>query len=503
MRLPALILLFAAVLPTLSFAGAAPLPKPQDPLTPPKIEVVSPDSLVRVNSSNQAYDFFHPWAKKSPYLRRGLGVVLSGGRVLVTAELVANHTYVELEKPGSAEKSPAEVVAVDYDCNLALLKPTNEEFIKGAKPVEISKGARAGDTAEIMQLESNGAVALTPAVVTTVAVSDYPMDHLALLVYRMSAPLQNRDGSFTIPAMKDGELLGLLMRYDSRSQTAEVIPPPVITHFLADAELPEYPGFPRAGLSFATTRDPQLRRYIDLKENGGVYVTDVVAGSPAEKAGIAKGDVILAVKGKPVDQDGNYEDSDYGKISFSHLTNTLSRSGETVDMTVLRKGEKQTLQVKLEPADPATIISEAYLMNKQPRYLIVGGLVFEELSRPYLQEWGNGWRKEAPQKLVYLDAYQDELPKDHGKIVFLSQVLPGPTTVGYERLEHLVVTKVNGVEVKNLNDLAKALTTPQDGFQKIEFDEDPKAIYLDAAEAEQANQQLQETYSIPALQNLK
>ena len=50
-----------------------------------------------------------------------------------------------------------------------------------------------------------------------------------------------------------------------------------------------------------------------------------VAGS-----GIEKGDVVLKVDGQAVDQDGNYKDADYGKISISHLFSTKHFDGETV-----------------------------------------------------------------------------------------------------------------------------------------------------------------------------
>ena len=226
--------------------------------------------------------------KEGPFLRRGLGVVLQGGQILVTAELVANRTYVELEKAGSAEKSPAEIIVVDYDCNLALLRPADSTFLKDAKPLTLDTGASVGDRASILQLESNGLIADTPGVITTITVAGYPLDHLALLTYRISAPLQNREGSFTIPAIRDGRLLGLLMRYDSRSQTADVIAAPVIAHFLDDAKLGSYPGFPRAGLVFAATRDPQFRRYIGLQEDG-VYITEVRPGSAAERPACARG----------------------------------------------------------------------------------------------------------------------------------------------------------------------------------------------------------------------
>lgn len=463
---------------------------------------VDASSLVRVNVTSQSYDFFRPWTKKAPYLRRGLGVVLDDRRILVTAELVANRTYIELEKADSAEKTQAEVHVVDYDSNLALIRPIDRGFLDKARPLKLDAGARVGDRAMILQLESNGLIAQTPATITTITVTGYPMDRLALLTYRISAPLQNREGSFTIPAVRNGRLLGLLMRYDGRSQTADLIPAPVIAHFLKDAALDKYPGFPRAGVAFATTRDPQFRRYIGLKEPGGVYVTEVKPGSAGDKAGLRRGDVILSVGGKSVDQDGNYDHPEFGRISFSHLTNTASHVGDTVEFVVLRDGKREKIPVVLESIDRSKTLSDPYVFDRQPRYFILGGLVFQELSRPYLQEWGGGWPKEAPQRLVYLDMFQDEKKHTGGKVVFLSQVLPSPNTIGYQNLDHLVLRQLNGVPIHTLDDLARAAAQPVQGFHKIEFEDDPGVIYLDAEATDKGRQQLMEDYNIPSLQNL-
>lgn len=65
-----------------------------------------------------------------------------------------------------------------------------------------------------------------------------------------------------------------------------------------------------------------------------------------------------------------------------------------------------------------------------------------------------------------------------------------------------MVKAVNGVEIKNLDDLAKAAATPVEGFHKIEFEDDPGFIFLDAEATEKGKAQLQQDYNIPALQNL-
>ena len=51
--------------------------------------------------------------------------------MLVTADLVANQNYVELERAESGEKTAANVVVVDYEANLALLEPIDKKFLDG------------------------------------------------------------------------------------------------------------------------------------------------------------------------------------------------------------------------------------------------------------------------------------------------------------------------------------------------------------------------------------
>lgn len=460
------------------------------------------DSLVRVNSTSQTYNFLKPWTKRPPSTRRGIGVVLEGGRVLVTAELVANHTYVELERASASRKVAADVVRVDYESNLALLAPADAKFLADAPAVKLADGVRIGTRVNVVQLESNGSAAFTPGVVTTISVAPYPSEGIALLGYRISAPLQYRENSFTLPVFDGDRLAGLLMRYDARSQSADLVSQPVIANFLARAGEEPYRGFPRAGLSFAPTRDPQFRRYLDLEDRSGVYVVSVQTGSPAEKSGLRKGDVILSVDGADIDADGNFTHPDFGRIPFSFLVSTAHQPGGAIPLKVLREGRETALSLPLEPRDPATVISETAINDAAPRYYVLGGLVFQELSRSYLREWGVDWRASAPPRLVYLDEFQDELPADRGKIVFLSEVLPADANVGFEDVSSIVVEKINGRPIRRLEDIAEAAKHPEGGFHRIELESEPGVIYLDASEASESGAEIQKSYGLPALDNL-
>jgi S1-C subfamily serine protease len=467
------------------------------------IKVDDAPHVVRVNVTNQPWDFSRPWGKRAPFTRRASGAVLPGNRVLVSAELVANANFLEFEMPDGGNKTPASIEAVDYECNLAVLKCDDDKFLSAFKPFELTE-AKVGDTLAVWQIENTGVVLATQGPMTTAEVARYPNDD-SFLVYRLTASIQFKDSSFTLPVVKDGKLIGLVVRYDNSSNSAEIIPAPVIEHFIHDAEQRPYEGFPRTGMMYSNTRDPQLRRYVGLAANqpGGVYVTGVLKDSPAAQAGIAEGDVILSIDGQAVDQDGNYVDPKYGKLSVNHLVSTRHYHGDPLKYTIFRKGETTTVEVKIAHRDVQSYVIEPYVIDRAPKFFILGGLVLEELSRQYLKEFGQDWQKRAPQELVYLDRYQGDLFKEGPKkIVILSRVLPMPSTVGYEELRQLVIKKINNVALQSLEDVPAALAKAEGSVHKIEFDGDPGVIYLDSASIATDEAALVKNYRLPVTKRL-
>src|SRR5438128_5910501 len=492
---------FSIVLVAVS--GALARKEPAIPTTATKPKQVA---LVRVNVTGQGYDYFRPWQKKAPFSKRALGAVLPKGRVLVTADLVTNQNYVELERAESGEKTAANVLVIDYEANLALLEPAEKSFLDGITPLEITSDTVVGDRLAAWQLEPTGALLATEGLVTTVQMMPYPIDVGQFLTYRVSISMQYRENSYTSPLVKNNKLAGLLLRYDSRAQLVDAIPAPIITHFLKDAETEKYGGFPSAGFSFFPTRDPQLRTFAgQTGKPGGVYVTSVEPNMPAVKAGLQVGDIVTEIGHNWIDQNGNYVDPLYGKIELTNLLTAHAFAGDNVPFQVQRDGKPLQFNVTLEHRAAKNYVVAPYNLDQPPLYYVLGGVIFQELSRQYLKEWGANWQKEAPQRLVYLDRFQSELfPEGHRKIVVLSQVLPANTTIGYDDVAYLTVTKVNGKEINSLRDVAEsAKQTLDGGFIKIETQEDPKQIELDAAQVAAELPALQENYGIPLLQRLE
>jgi len=85
---------------------------------------------------------------------------------------------------------------------------------------------------------------------------------------------------------------------------------------------------------------PELREGLDY-QGDGVLVNRIVEGSPAERAGLEKGDIILGVGGTRVDSPEELADA-----IQSH------EAGEAVSLRIIRDGERRTIEAQLtERAD--------------------------------------------------------------------------------------------------------------------------------------------------------
>ena len=83
--------------------------------------------------------------------------------------------------------------------------------------------------------------------------------------------------------------------------------------------------------------NPALEKQFNLKDNKGALVGDVTPKSPADKAGLKSGDVILEFNGKKV------TDSRHLKLEVARI-----QPGESVPVKILRDGESKTLEVTVK-----------------------------------------------------------------------------------------------------------------------------------------------------------
>ncbi|MFK7909580.1 MAG: PDZ domain-containing protein [Akkermansiaceae bacterium] len=450
--------------------------------------------VVRINSTLQKWSASQPWDKSAPGKRRALGVLVGENRILTTAEMAADATYIELENADSTRTVPAKVVAIDYEVNLAILVPEQSgaaEFMKDLKPIALGQPAKIGEKVSVWQLEDNGVPLVTELTIQSAdIVSSFAQGHY-FLTYEAKGSMQSASSSFSLPVIKNGKLLGLLTSYNSKDQITDVLAPEIIKAFLEDTKDGDYKGFPSLGIAISSTVDPNFRAWLKLSDDiGGLYITLVREDSAAEKAGLEKGDVITEIEGKKISRRGYYTDSQYGRLFWSHLVRGSHKVGDELKITVLRKGENKTLTAKLER--PGNRLVPAYTYDTAPKYLVKGGFIFQELTATYLKAFGKDWQTKAPLDLLDVLTSPEDYEEGRNRVVFLSAVVPTPATTGYERMRNLIIAKVNGKDIADIPSLVKAFQSPNsDGLHTIEFsDGNPKTIYLDAATADIVDSEL-------------
>ena len=279
-----------------------------------------------------------------------------------------------------------------------------------------------------------------------------------------------------------------------------MIPFPVIARFLADAKTPPYSGFPSAGLMWAQLIDPAKRKYFGLPENEeqGIQVLSTIPGTGAAEQ-LEPNDIILTIDGAEIDSLGFYKDKDFGRLLFPYLINGRHTAGETLAMTVVRNQKKLDLTIKLTPWDDSkSLIPEDHegLMND---YIVSGGMVLRELSGRYLRSHGGDWeRRVGPRLAYYYQTLRSTPEKDGDRIVVLSGILPDTINIGYQHFQNEIVTEINGVKVRNMKDVFKAVDKGKGlrsiGLKSVDID-----LQLDTEELEEANRRLLQSYRIPAI----
>ena len=84
----------------------------------------------------------------------------------------------------------------------------------------------------------------------------------------------------------------------------------------------------------AQSLTPEIAKQFGLKEQGGALVGDVVEGSPAEKAGLKRGDLIIKYDGKPVND----------PAQLKNMT-ASTPVGKEVLLHIVRDGKTKTVKV--------------------------------------------------------------------------------------------------------------------------------------------------------------
>jgi len=456
--------------------------------------------LVKIFSFYQSYNYYYPWEKNKFYKRTSYGVLLKNNYILTTADTITDNTYIELKKTSSEKKYKAKVVYYDYDCNIAVLKANDQSFYEGLTPIDIEKPLKKGDQVFVVQIKSNNDLLKTNATIDKIFIDESFLSWNEFISYKISVKLENRD-DWAEPIIHNGKLAGILTTYNTNKFTAVVIPSEIIEHFIKDIEDGKYDGFPNSGFLWEKIDNPYLKDYLGMKDNKtGIYITEVAQKGPAAKI-LKEGDVILSIDNYDIDDNGYIKHTVYGKILFNYLISSKF-PGDEISLKILRNKKEKEVKIKAKRFTSNDYFIPLYSFDKQAKYIIEGGMIFQEVTVKYLKSWGDDWENVGNLKLLYYYNYNIfNPPDDRERIVVVSYVLPDDINIGYQDIKTQIVKEINGRKIKNIEDVADIFDTTNEKYIKITFDDGREAVFK-TSDLKTANQRIKQRYRIKKYRNL-
>ncbi len=450
--------------------------------------------IVSVRVTGQDWNGRAPWEKLPPWTRTVSGLVVPGKRILVASTAFGNDLLVEVQKLGSEERTVARVALVDQEGPLVLLRVDDESFWQGLEPLPLAKRVPMDGAVTIDRWERSGLLDSYPGSVRQVRSGRHGLSQTSLLTLELVTSTEGLGESEVVVA--DGHVVGLVTGRSGDTFTA--LAAPVLAQFLEGAGQGSWPGFARAGVAWQDLTNPALREELGLKPGEtGIRLTRVAPNGSA--GGVLRaGDVLLELGGAKLDPTGHYEHPTYGRMLFAVLFSDGRKPGETISAKVLRDGQRLELTLPLRRMLPEQDKVPPYVFGRGPDYVIEGGIVFEELSRPYLGAWGDWARRAPPRLLIALDREGAEPDPRSPRLVLLSSVLPDAANLGYQDLHDLIVDKVNGRHVGSLDDLRKAFSDDPSGYDVIDLlpGQGTLRVVLSSEEAKAAASRIRDAYGV-------
>ncbi|KYF96053.1 hypothetical protein BE18_06295 [Sorangium cellulosum] len=268
----------------------------------------------------------------------GSGVIVSReGHVITNAHVVQGATQVRVAVPGRQEMK-ATVVGVDAKTDVAVLKLEGGEF--AFAPFGDSDAARVGDFALAIGNPFGIGQTVTQGIISAVGRGNMGIvDYEDFLQTDAAINPGNSGGALINMA---GELIGIntaiLARGAQGNQGIGFAVPSKLARAVMD-QIVEHGRVIRGALGVAIQDvSPGLAEALGLPpDTRGAVVSDVSAGSAADKAGLRRGDVIVALRGEHLAD---------GRDLRMRIAET--KPGTRVELRVLRDGRSLELAATLD-----------------------------------------------------------------------------------------------------------------------------------------------------------
>ncbi|MFS1525874.1 S1C family serine protease [Microbulbifer sp. 2304DJ12-6] len=450
-------------------------------------------SIIKIYTTAAAPDYFNPWALLNPKQLSGSGAVIRNQQILTNAHVVANGSFIQVQRHGDAKKYRARVKFVSHDADLALLTVDDDDFFGDTRPLALGRLPDLQEEVTVYGYPIGGkSLSITRGVLSRVEHQYYAHAESYLMAGQIDAAIN--PGNSGGPVISSGRIVGVAMQTNQSAENlGYFVPPSVITHVLEDAEDGVHQGFPELGAVTQSLESPSMKKAAGLSEaQDGAMIVKVFSDSPAARV-FQPGDVLLEVDGFKVAADRTVEWRENQRTNY-HYAVDRHHVGDKLPVRFSRDGEEKTAQVTLAAVPPSRALVLGEQFDQQPRYYIYGGVVFVPLNMNLIKRWGNNWHSKAP--IDYLYARNQWSEEGRRELVVALKVLPANVNLGYHDWKNWIIDSVNGHSVADFDGFAQLMETNKSDFIELR-DRSGYRMVLDAAEAREQEPLILQTYHIP------
>lgn len=328
------------------------------------------NSVVKVFSTVRYPDPYKPWTKEAPSEATGSGVVIEGKRILTCAHVVLYASQVQIQANQAGDKISAKVEAIAPGIDLAVLKPDDETFFDSHPPL-----SRAKVLPEIRDMvmaygypEGGTSLSITKGIVSRIEFEsyNYPVSGLRIQIDAAINP-GNSGGPLVT---EDGRVVGINSRAYVGADNLGFAIPSNIARRIVDG-LVAQGSITRSYVGLVPAALQDLEHFYALALNTGLLINSVDPGSPAARAGLRGGDILLAINGQKVD--GRFPEQ------LPPIQNTIASLpvGSTVRLSLKRAG--QTMEIPVVTEKLESRVGEESAFEKW-------GLGVRKVSRAFARE---------------------------------------------------------------------------------------------------------------------
>lgn len=413
---------------------------------------MSEASVVRIFATTQTPDYDAPWQAHTPASSTGSGVTLDEQHVLTGAHVVANATFLQVQKVSDPNKYVARAVGICHDADLALLRVEDEHFASQQHAAaELGELPHLRDHVSVVGFPVGGEeVSITEGVVSRIEVQRYSHSQRHLLAVTVDAAIN--EGNSGGPVFHDSKVIGIAFQTLRDAEAiGEMVPVSLIKRFLHGIKTGRSPEVPSLSLRSQSLENPMLKRASGLgSAHTGVLIRHTEFGGTAD--GVLKaGDVLLQIAGYKIEDNGTIRYEDRIRTRYDVVMSDYYVDDQ-IPVRIMRGGKEQELGLVLRGKQH---LVERSRYEEEPRYFVYGGLVFQPLTRNYLETWNRWWDKAPPEFLTqYYAGLRTERRRE---VVVLTQILADDLTVGYEDHSNETVLGVNGEPAQDMDDFVRRI----------------------------------------------